>query len=200
MSKPYKHLSPWTAQDDETLRRLYRTIKTRVIAKQMGRTLQATQVRIRKIKLSTRKLIPWTDADRAYVKKHFSLEPLGQIADTLHRTPHAVQSMASKVGATNPKTPWSAEDISYIKEHYGQKKPLEIAATLHRTPQLVMYWAKKLGKTKPVIWKLWSEADTDFLRANVYTMTHREIAAKLGRTVWAISRKAFNMGLLKKGR
>lgn len=94
-------------------------------------------------------LKPWSEADDAYLRKHYKAMSDQALAAALGRTRRAVinrrcrLSLSREPGTT--RTPWSADEIEYLTEHWGSIPVPRLASRLHRTPAAVKCYANRLG-------------------------------------------------------
>lgn len=97
-------------------------------------------------------LKPWSEADDAYLRKHYTAMSDQALAVALGRTRRAVinrrcrLSLSREPGTT--RAPWSDEDIEYLTEHWGSIPVPRIASHLHRTPAAIKSYANRLGLTR----------------------------------------------------
>lgn len=81
----------------------------------------------------------------------------------------------------------------------------QIAEAVHRTPEAVRLVLREEGVEAPRMWErprernrmAWTESDDDFLRENIGSMTHEQMAKALGRTNNAVRQRCQRLGLRK---
>lgn len=91
--------------------------------------------------------------------------------------------------------------LAYEKGYCAQR----IAEAVHRTPEAVRLVLKEEGVEAPRMWDrprernrmAWTESDDDFLRENIGSMTHGQMAKALGRTNNAVRQRCQRLGLRK---
>lgn len=91
--------------------------------------------------------------------------------------------------------------LAYKKGYCVQR----IAEAVHRTPEAVRLVLREEGVEAPRMWDrprernraAWTEPDDDFLRENIGSMTHEQMAKALGRTCNAVRQRCQRLGLRK---
>ena len=171
-------------------------MRRRFVAECLKRTVLAVSTRARQLGL-TRRLQPWSQSADDILRNSYGKESIASIANRVGRTEVAVAGRASKLGLRT-RSFWTPKDIQYLRKWYRKKSAVELAKLMSRDVFSVRAKAKRLELTKRVPKKPWLQADLDFFRDNIQTMSHRDLAQRLNRTEWAIGQIASRMGLLKK--
>ncbi|MGA2622799.1 MAG: hypothetical protein ABSF91_03020 [Bacteroidota bacterium] len=194
--KRSRHHKKWTSDEDRLLRESYGSTRRRFLAEQLKRSVLAISTRARQLRL-TKKLRPWLAADDEVLTRLYGKESFESIAKQLGRSEVAVAGRTSKLGLRT-RVFWTQVETRYLRRWYGKKSAVELARLMGRDVLSVRSKAKRLELTKRVPKKPWTAADLTFLRENIRTMSHKELAEKLNRTAWAIGQYASRSGLLKK--
>lgn len=104
---------PWTATEDELLRRAYKKCTARSIGAVLGRTARAVQCRASILSLDGNRT-SWSDEDDATLAELFPLMPSKQVAQRMNRSVYSINRRVHDLrlrGDTrfpykrNPKTP-----------------------------------------------------------------------------------------------
>lgn len=93
---------------------------------------------------------------------------------------------------------WTDEDIETLMRLYRSHGPTELAAILGRTPRAVLdKWRYERYKALPGRRRRWWTDEEEALLRQMYHYRHgpKRVAQALGRTVRAVYRKAYYMGL-----
>jgi len=101
---------PWTAGDDEELRRIYGTMKRTEVAEQLNRTMVAVACRAKEMGLTRprQRVLPlrnWTEEEDAVLRQLHGRQTQAQIAGGLGRTVAAVAGRMIQLGLRGKRGP-----------------------------------------------------------------------------------------------
>jgi hypothetical protein len=115
-----------------------------------------------------------------------------------------VQRKLKKVKAldTNSiKHDWARHEIQFLRKNWKQFTDIELAKKLSRTAMSVLQKRRDLGSMRKECnhtdYAIWTQAETDFLKANYNDKTDEEIANDLGRGRYSIKERRLRLGLTK---
>lgn len=206
----------WTPEEDEVLRKGYRRLFARDLAGQLGRSAGSVIGRARFLGITRERRRdlpnrPWTEKEDRAMRKGYGKRPVEELAESLGRTPGAVQSRARTLGLRQPPKPragehrhWTPEEEKLLRKEYGRIPAKELAARLGRTVKSVHLRAIKSGlseskpRTNPM--KRWTKGEDEELRKGFGRLPLKELAARLDRTIDSINGRARMLGLAGKGR
>ena len=123
---------------------------------------------------------PWTDKERAFVKKYYKALGSKKIAKLLGRTPDAIVSQACQMGAAEPRSKgpeWTREERQEFLENFYRKSYQKLSKDLKRSTSTLHKWADFL-KLKRL--SLEEYVDIKVMFDNGYTT--QEIAEAMGMT------------------
>lgn len=143
---------------------------------------------------------PWTEEELAVLRREFAKSRTGRLARDLGRSYSAVEKRAWKMGLSGDGChPWTDGELALLRERYASTPTQELAAMLGKTEQAVSTKACKLDLKKDVRHKRgqhsWTAADDAVLRECAETVSARETAERLGRTVDAVLSRASKVGV-----
>ncbi|SDI40331.1 hypothetical protein [Dolosicoccus paucivorans] len=127
---------------------------------------------------------PWTDKERAFVKKYYKALGSKKIANLLKRTPVAIKIQAQLMGVTEPRSKgpeWTREEKRYFLNNFYRKNYRELSKALNRSTSTLHKWAQFLD-LKSLTLSDRMEIKTMF--DNEYTA--KEIAKVMGMTEEAL--------------
>lgn len=137
----------------------------------------------------------YTEEEINYIICNYQNHTVKEISNYLNKKDSDVYRIIRKLGLKKQiHKSWSNEDNEYLISNY-MKTSEEIASVLSRSVSSVNAQRDRLGLVKH---NIWSEDEIKFLNDNYKTMTHREIADKIGRTEQAVRAKCFDLKLFKK--
>lgn len=137
----------------------------------------------------------YTEEEINYIICNYQNHTVKEISNYLNKKDSDVYRIIRKLGLKKQiHKSWSNEDNEYLISNY-MKISEEIASVLSRSVSSVNAQRDRLGLVKH---NIWSEDEIKFLNDNYKTMTHREIADKIGRTEQAVRAKCFDLKLFKK--
>lgn len=98
------------------------------------------------------------------------------------------------------KKKWTHQEIQYLLDNWGKVSLARIMESLDRSEDSVMRKARRLGlnvnKTEDSLKKKrWSEEEDNYIINNYRVLTVDEISERLGRTVYAIRKRALALGV-----
>ena len=97
----------------------------------------------------------------------------------------------NKPGAGRPVENWPPAKVKLLKKLYPTTDNETLAAKLKVSVSALRNAATRFGVTK----KGWTDKDIAILKGNYLTLTYDQIAAKLGKTRWAVINKARELDL-----
>ena len=120
----------------------------------------------------------------------------------------AVAVSAAAVGeredwaAVRPCKRWTEQEDAYLRAHYptaaSRREIAAIGLALGKSPQAVGSRAQRLGVFRGS--RRWTLSQEDYLRSHYHHYDPARIAAHLGRTTYAVRRRAWLLGLSRPGR
>ncbi|MDM1715101.1 hypothetical protein HX137_31255 [Pseudomonas sp. 165] len=126
----------------------------------------------------------WTRSKDAYLKKHYHIKSVAEIAEAVGMTYYQTTSRARRLKISNTLSSWSREETIFLLEHI-QTDPLTwVAEQLGRTMSAVSLRPKQLG-----IFPGWSGHDDQVLLQNIDTLTHAEIGKLINRPAYAVGKR-----------
>ncbi|NIY49904.1 hypothetical protein [Cedecea colo] len=142
----------------------------------------------------------WTLAEMHYVKTHYRVMALADIAARLGRTAMSIKRMAIRLECAENKAPrWREAEKEVLLRHYGNRKPVKdiLAMLPGRNRSAVMAMAGKMGLSRPE--NAWSQAELSCLNHH-YPSEGQQILRRLpDKTDEAIRHKARELGLASPG-
>lgn len=141
----------------------------------------------------------WAQYEIDYLRANWPDMDDEQIGKKLGRSASAVQQMRYKQGIrSDPKT-WTSADDEYISDHYKEQTDEEIGLALNRAPCAVKQRRATLGlfkKTPPLLGKrTWTTEEDEYLRESWGSVSLKQMAKSLDRTVNAINVRKNKLGL-----
>ncbi len=141
---------PWADWEDEYLRKSWPDKSDEQIAKDLGRSATAVQVRRYHTGI---KVDPadWSAEEDAYILEHWKEQTNAEIAAALNRTPHAVYKRGVSLGLQKRKPnvkgwrAWKPEDLNYLRENWGRASIGYLCKKLDRTEGAVLNKVQRLG-------------------------------------------------------
>jgi hypothetical protein len=169
---------PWTAAEDEIMRREYARTPVQQLAARLERTIHSVRKRAQALRLQTWR--HWTEADRDTLRAKWGKVRTRELARELGRPPGAVKQQATKLGLDSGRC-YTAEDLALLRELYQTHTAAQIAAQIHGSPRsaLAIYrMAYKLGLAKQPHHS--PEVYADVRRLHGEGLPDRVIATRLG--------------------
>lgn len=189
---------PWTATDDEQLRRLHADGYTpRQIADAMGRTKVDVRQRARAIGVY-RDLRPWSEEDDRMLRELYGTMPYAQVAERLGRSVASVTGHAAFLGIAHSRTwePWEPKEDKLLRSLYGQMPNVEVARRMNRSEDAVIIRAGKLGLTRGITPPWSTKEDALLKQLHRAGTSYDDIARAIGRTRNAVSGRVMKLGLV----
>lgn len=126
----------------------------------------------------------WTRSKDAYLKKHYHIKSVAEIAEAVGMTYYQTTSRARRLKVSNTLSSWSREETIFLLEHI-QTDPLTwVAEQLGRSMSAVSLRPKQLG-----IFPGWSGQDDQVLLQNIDKLTHAEIGKLINRPAYAVGKR-----------
>ena len=192
----------WTKDDDKFLKNNYGKLINEEIAKRLGRTEKAIQLRVSKMGLRKNKSRKWTKEEDEFLKSNYGKLINKEIAKKLGRTEKAIQLRANGMDIHDGSfgKSWTKREEKFLKDNHEDKIVSEIATILGRTESSIVNKLYKMGlsglrSNDPR--KTWKEEEINFLKENYTEMTAEEISNTLGRSDKGVVAKANELGLRK---
>lgn len=140
----------WADWEDEYLRKNWPDKTDEQIAKDLGRSVTAVQVRRYHtgIKVNPEE---WSAEDDAYILEHWKDQTDAELAAALGRMPHAVYKRGVSLGLqkrkpnVKGKRNWKAEDLNYLRDNWGRVSIGYLARKLDRTEAAILNKVQQLG-------------------------------------------------------
>lgn len=140
----------WAEWEDEYLRKNWPDKTDEQIAKDLGRSATAVQVRRYHtgIKVNPEE---WSAEDDAYILEHWKDQTDAELAAALGRMPHAVYKRGVSLGLQKRKPnvkgwrAWKQEDLSYLRDNWGRVSWGYMARKLDRTEAAILNKVQQLG-------------------------------------------------------
>lgn len=137
-----------------------------------------------------------SDADVAFVKRHFGLRAETWIAAELGRTVEQVREAALQIFQSKARRgPWAEEEVEKLKEYIGAAEPETIARVLGRPAADVERQIGRLAAVRRT--GRWTSSELHRLKRLFGTRTDDDLARILGRPIEAIRRQAAKLALAK---
>ena len=98
------------------------------------------------------------------------------------------------------KKSWTQQEIEYLRDSWGRISLAQIMDSLSRTEDSVMRKARRIGlcvkkPEKDMLKKRWGVEEDNFIIENYRVLTVEAISQQLGRTVYAIRKRALALGV-----
>lgn len=195
VKKIRKRRDAWTEKEIYTLKQLYPNTSVEDIARTLGRTPSAVQVRaaVLHLKKEHSKDV-WTEKEIVLLKELFPEATNDIIADRMGRSIDAVKSIAKRLGLKKASH-WSPKELEYVRKHYSEQGRHYIARKLGRSPDAVKVVAGKLSVSRKTHQNSWSPTEEEKLKQLAANKTPDEIAIIFGRSVASIKAKIYRFGL-----
>lgn len=158
--------------------------------------------------LRLRKATEWTDKENKLLKKVYNKRPLRELVGIFGRSHNTITKQARKLKIPKRAKPWTNPQIKYMRKNYGWMTAMEIAKHAGHSPQMVREKARRLGLRKDKEFRKrihprgflisWNHKQINFLSKHYQTLTAREIAAAIGKTVSTVQSRAWGLGLEKR--
>jgi hypothetical protein len=199
----------WSPEEIETLRRLWQQGKTcREIGETLGKTEHAVDHAVAKQQRDfglPERIKHWSKEEQDYLIKHFQSTSLDRIAAALGRTKGMTQGMARRLKLIKRKS-WTVREIDLLKEHFSELSNSQVAKLIGTKSRLaVKEKAKKLGLKKAGYnylvqvseryGKLWTSEEDAVIQNLHPTMSAKELATRLDRTVQSIVSRAGHLNV-----
>lgn len=163
--------------------------------KELGEKLNRSEVAVRskckKVKIRKITSRRWTETEEDYLKESDGHISVKEQALHLDRTESSIQHKRKSLELTN-RNLYTEKEINLIRElrpHYTLKDLSEIVDRTVPSLRQICYKRKIYGSRN-----LWSPKDELFLKENIETMTHKELALILDHSETAISTRAASKG------
>jgi len=197
----------WSPEEIETLRQLWQEGKTcREIGETLGKTEHAVDHAVVKQQRDfglPGRIKHWSKEEQEYLIKHYQGTSLDRIAAALGRTNGMTQGMARRLKLIKCKS-WTADETDLLKEHYSELSNSQVAELIGTKSRLaVKEKAKKLGLKKSGYnstqaeryGKSWTPEEDAVIQNLHPTISAKELAARLGRTVQSIVSRAGHLNV-----
>lgn len=197
----------WSSEEIETLRRLWQQGKTcREIGETLGKTEHAVDHAVAKQQRDfglPERIKHWSKKEQEYLIKHFQGTSLDRIAAALGRTRGMTQGMARRLKLIKRKS-WTVREIDLLKEHFSELSNAQVAELIGTKSRLaVKEKAKKLALKKSGYnstqaeryGKSWTPEEDTVIQNLHPTMSAKELAARLGRTVQSVVSRAGHLNV-----
>jgi len=137
-----------------------------------------------------------SDAEIAFVKRHFGLRLEAWIATELGRSVEQVRAAAQEIFQSRSRRgPWAREEVEKLKEYLGAADADTIARVLGRPAADVERQIGRLAAVRRT--GRWTSSELHRLKRLFGTRTDEDLARILGRPVEAIRRQAAKLALAK---
>lgn len=98
------------------------------------------------------------------------------------------------------KKKWIQEEVQYLQDSWDKESPEKIMEHLGRSEDSVMRKARRLGLNvnkaeDELLKRRWTEEEDDYIIENYGVLTAAEISRKLGRSVYALRKRAIAIGV-----
>jgi len=204
---------PWTRQEDQKLRRLFRTIPRKDLADALGKPIQVVRRRtlelgLRQRAMSVRPRV-WSRKEDLFLREHVATMTRRAIAKRLKRT---VTSVGGRIQALNLSVRhrtsvvrWTSAELAFLKKNVRTMSRSAMASSLGRTEIAVALRLRKLGLGEEKNYVLpprpWNSVEdrklTQLVAAGV---SIAEIAAKLARSGNAVQNRKKSLKLVQRRR
>lgn len=198
-----RRASVYTERELAIIRKHHGRLSYAEIAAKVGRSPHALTTQIANMGLARkREDLKLKEKHRRYIRKNFNGMSLVDMAAHLGFSPSTVGRVAREMGLrARPTTrPWTRSDDARLRKIYGTMRRTLVAAQMGRTLSGVALRARALGIARPTRrgpTRRWTEAEDRFLRDNVLTMSRRELARHLNRSVTTVQGRMQSKGIRK---
>ncbi len=197
---PGHGVRPWSTKEDLYLRKYYGKLTAIEIARILRRSEQSVRGHIHQLGLGTYRPTAWTAAEVNYLRKHYGKVKVAVLASELGRTTDAVELKAGKLGLRRQLVKLTRRQTDWIVQNLGVVSYDNMAKKLGVSGTTIMKIAAENGhRPRPNI-RAWTPEEDAFLREHYGTMTRREIAEAIGRTVPLVGWRAAKLGLTREFR
>lgn len=193
---------PWTRQEDQKLRKLFRTIPRMDLAAALGKRTEVVRQRTLELGLRTRvaHVTPrvWSEKEDQYLREHVATMTRRAIAKRLKRT---MTSVGGRIQTLNlsprrraPVVRWTSAEHAFLRKNVRTMSRSAMASSLGRTEIAVALRLRKLGLGEEKNYMLpprpWTSVEDRTLKQLVAAgASIAEIAAKLARSGDAVQNR-----------
>ena len=208
----------WTREQEELLIALYPNHTALETAARLGRTPDGVRSKIGSMGI-TKEPGPasghtrtgrgprhWTTQDEQTLRRcRQENRTMREIAVLMGRGIKTIRTMSRRLGLTKkPETAhrnWTQQETEFVRENYGRGyRDEELADRLGRSKAAVRKKAAQMGIQICPDRRKWTQEELHTLRELSASLTHPQIAVKMGRTTDSVKAKAKVMGLSKEMR
>ena len=139
----------WEEWEVRYIKKYYGIKQASSIARTLGRTPDAIQLKAAKLKLTKSKASPYLPEEREMIKQLYESgeATVREIAERLQKPVSAIRSRINKWGLKSPLR-WKKNEWNFLKKNYLKMTIAEIAKRLGRTPRSVAHYANRHGLSK----------------------------------------------------
>jgi hypothetical protein len=195
---PGNGVRPWTEMEVRYLKTRYPKLNVAQICRTLQRSEQSVRGKINQLGIGSEPPAPWTEGETAYLRAHYGKVRVTELAEELGRSPDAVEIKAGRLGLSRRIVQLSTKDRQWVLDNLGSISFAKMAAKLGVNPKKLMRLAAKEGYRARPNCRAWSEEEDRYIRENYGTMTRRQIAEKLDRTIATVGWRASILGLTGK--
>lgn len=195
---PGNGVRPWTEMEVRYLKTRYPRLSVAQICRTLQRSEQSVRGKINQLGIGSEPPVPWNEGEMAYLRAHYGKVRVAELAEELGRSADAVEIKAGRMGLSRKITKLSAKDTNWVLENLGKISFAKMAAKLGVNAKKLMRLAAHHGYRARPNCRAWSEEEDQFIRENYGTMTRRQIAEKLDRTIATVGWRASILGLTNK--
>ena len=145
----------------------------------------------------------WTNEEIEFLINNYANKTAKELRGVLHHPIKSIQKKAAQLELRkkSPNAKWTAQEIDILKDNYKTKTCKIIGLMLGKNDAQVLRKLKNLGlkKDKYIPQSTWTNEEVEILKSNYSTKMAYEIAPTVGKSLWAVQKKAKKLGL-KKGK
>lgn len=142
----------------------------------------------------------WTKEDIAFVRANYQTMPYAQIAEAIGRTRKGIVKLLTKLQLKrHPNHRWTNKDKVYLRASYG-KVPSHIVAKHLGIKLSVHHQAAQRFGVASYEPRPYTIGEIEFIAENFDTLPHKEIAARINRTLASVECLARREGIKRRTR
>lgn len=185
----------WSNQELEVLEKHWVTGGYNAVKDMLkGRSRTSIQSKAQKIGLKCNALT-WTEEEDNIIREYWGAKGYNGVKDLLpRRTRGSITCRAKLLGVKFESNAWTEEEIRLLKKLYPVTKTYELVDILGRHINQINNKVSDLGLRKD---RSWSQEDDEFIINKFRIKSTDYIARKLDRAVYAVEKRAEELGLLR---
>ncbi len=188
----------WTEMELRYLKSKYPKQSIDQICRTLQRSRESVRGKINQLHLGPEGWVRWTPDEVEYLRKHYGRVKIAELAEELGRTAYAVELKAARLGLRRKLVKLTEDQVSFVITNLGKISYAKMAAKFGVDVKTLRRIGAKHGFfARPSI-RAWTVDEDVYLRDHYATMTQRELAEELDRTVDSVSWRLDKLGVSKR--